>query len=122
MAMTKFSAPRAPYTGLREGFEALMRKKEASLSGRAYARDPRPGVTSVVRAAHRSTFALAPGDGKLGMGVVQAILAALTGAIRAISWDVDGQTGRVTIDGVGSGETYQMSWDDHRGDYLLLGG
>ena len=54
MATTRYSAPRAPYTGLREGFEALMRKKDAALSGGAYARDPRPSVTSVVRAAQRS--------------------------------------------------------------------
>lgn len=125
--ITRFSATRAPYTGLREGFEALMRKKDASLSGGAYARDPRPGVASIVRAANRSHFAAAlvgsdAGDGKLGMGVVQAILAALTGAIRAISWDTDGRFGRITVDGVGSGETYQMSWDDQRPDYLLLGG
>ena len=128
MTMTPpFSATRAPYTGLREGFQALMRKKEASLSGGAFARDPRPGVTSVVRVPDRSQFAAAQfgpdlGDGQLGMGVVQAILAALTGAVRAIAWDPDGRQGRVTIDGVGSGETYQMSWDDRRPDYLLLGG
>ncbi len=126
-ATTRFSAPRAPYTGLREGFEALMRKKDAALRGGAYARDPRPGVTSVVRAAQRSTFAVdadgAPlGDGQLGMGLVQASLAALTGSIRALSWSVDGLTGRATIDGVGSGDTYQMSFDDRRPDYRLFGG
>ncbi len=124
---SKYTSTRAPYDGLREAFEALMRKKDASLSGGAYARDPRPGVSSVVRAPNRSRFAAAmeggmPGDGRLGMGVVQAILAALTGSIRAISWDPDGRLGRVTIDGIGSGETYQMSWDDQRPDYVLLGG
>src|ERR671917_2461228 len=124
---TRYGATRAPYTALREGFEALMRKKDAALSGGAYARDPRPGVTSVVRAAQRSTFAVdaegAPlGDGQLGMGLVQASLAALTGSIRALSWSVDGLTGRATIDGVGSGETYQMSFDDRRPDYRLFGG
>ena len=66
----RFRAPRAPYTGLREGFEALMRKKDAALSSGAYARDPRPGVRSVVSAAHRSRFAVdadgaTPGDGQL---------------------------------------------------------
>ena len=124
---TRFSAPRAPYTGLREGVEALMRKKDAALSAGAYARDPRPGVTTVVRAAQRSTFAVdaggAPlGDGQLGMGLVQASLAALTGSIRALSWSMDGLTGRATIEGVGSGETYQMSFDDRRPDYRLFGG
>ena len=124
---TRFSAPRPPYTGLREGFDALMRKKDAALSGGAYARDPRPGVTSVVRAAQRSAFAVdadgtTPGDGPLGMGLVQASLAALTGSIRALSWSMDGRTGRATIDGVGSGETYQMSFDDRRPDYRLFGG
>ena len=123
---SSYTAARAPYTGLRPAFEALMRKKDASLSGGAYARDPRPGVTSTVRAANRSRFrALTEaeaGDGQLGMGIVQGILAALTGAVRAISWDSDGSVGRVTIDGVGSRETYQMSWDDRRDDYLLLGG
>ena len=127
MATTRRSAPRAPYTGLREGFEALMRKKDAAMSGGVYARDPRLGVTSVVRAAQRSTFAVdadgAPlGDGQLGMGLVQASLAALTGAIRALSWSVDTLTGRATIDGVGSGDTYQMSFDDRRPDYRLFGG
>ena len=125
---TRFSsAARAPYTGLREGFEALMRKKDAALSGGAYARDPRPGVTSHVPAALRSTFAAGvagatPGDGPLGMGLVQASLAALTGAIRALSWSMDTLTGRATIDGVGSGDTYQMSFDDRRPDYRLFGG
>ncbi len=56
---------------------------------------------------NRSRFAatlagMAAGDGALGMGIVQAILAALTGAVRAISWDADGRLGRVTIDGIGS--------------------
>jgi hypothetical protein len=124
MTTARFSSvPRAPYTGLREGFEALMRKKDAALSGGAYARDPRPGVTSHVPTAQRSTFAAGtPGDGALGMGLVQASLAALTGAIRALSWSTDTLTGRATIDGVGSGDTYQMSFDDRRPDYRLFGG
>jgi len=39
MALTKYTGARAPYAGLREAYEALMRKKDASLSGGAYARD-----------------------------------------------------------------------------------
>ena len=71
-----YTATRAPYNGLRPAYEALMRKKDASLSGGAYARDPRPGVVAVVHASNRSRFAPLidgmPGEGALGMGVVQA--------------------------------------------------
>jgi hypothetical protein len=127
MARSMSTAPRAPYDGLRPAFDALMRKKDASLSNGAFARDPRPGVSAIVHARNRSRFAAAvvgrdAGADVLGMGVVQAILAALTGAVRAVTWDADGRRGRATIDGIGSGETYQMSWDDQRPPYLLLGG
>jgi hypothetical protein len=127
MARSMYAAPRAPYDGLRPAFDALMRKRDASLSGGAFARDARPGVSAIVHARNRSRFAVAradedAGNGALGMGFVQAILAALTGAARAMTWDAGGRQGRVTVDGIGSGETYQMSWDDGRVDYLLLGG
>ena len=127
MARSMYTAPRAPYDGLRPAFDALVRKKDASLSGGAFARDPRPGVSTIIHARNRSRFAATlagvdAGDGALGMGIVQAVLAALTGAVRAMTWDADGRRGHVTIDGIGSAETYQMSWDDQRPDYLLLGG
>ena len=124
---TRYAATaRGPYTGLREGFEALMRKKDATLTGGAYAREARPGVTTSCAAANRSIWATADGaalgSAPLGMGILQGLLAILTGVVQSIAWERTTRYGQLRIAGVSSSETYTMSFDDTRSDYLLLGG
>jgi hypothetical protein len=97
----------------------LQHKKEAELSDGAFVR------YQTVAPEDRSRFS--PADGplrvKLGLGYVQAVLAALHGVVRLFSYDAPGLTGRAALRSIGRSITYHFTWnDDHTANQFLLGG
>ncbi len=108
-----YSSPRKPYSGLREAFDALMRKREAELSGGAFTRDTPAGIATIT-GTDLSRHSPAGTSMPLGMGIVQGILAVLAGYVTYSARTADGLYGQITVRGAGSSSTYQLDWDDAR--------
>jgi hypothetical protein len=94
----------------------LQHKREADLSDGAFVR------YTPIAPSERSRFS--PTDPtarvELGLGYVQAVLAALHGVVQSFTYDPPGICGWVTMRSSGSSATYHFSWhDDGR---FLLGG
>lgn len=95
----------------------LHHKRDAELSNGAFSRyEPIP-------VSDRSRYS--PTDPaarvELGLGYVQAILAALHGVVSSFSYDPPGLDGRLTHRSTGSSTLYYLSWRDRDGN-LSLGG
>lgn len=95
----------------------LHHKRDAELSNGAFARyEPIP-------LSDRSRYS--PTDPaarvELGLGYVQAILAALHGVVTSFSYDPPGFDGRLTHRSTGSSTLYRLSWRDRDGN-LAVGG
>jgi hypothetical protein len=97
---------------------ALFRKKTADLSRGAYYRGAR------VQLSNRSKFNGKPEDAacELGMGIVQALLAALTGHVVSLSWIDGGKAGTVHLFSTSSDGEYDFTWDESQADLGLYGG
>ncbi len=108
-----YGSARAPYTGLREAFDALMRKREAELGGGAWTRDTPTGIL-LIDAANQSAYLPAEPPMPLGMGIVQGILAVLAGAVMTACRTGDGLYGTLAVRGAHSSSTYLLDWDDVR--------
>ncbi len=108
-----YGSARTPYTGLREAFDALMRKREAELGGGAWTRDTPTGLATI-DAANQSGYLPAEPPMLLGMGIVQGILAVLAGAVMTACRTCDGLYGTLTVRGAHSSSTYLLDWDDAR--------
>src|SRR5260370_36825681 len=87
---------------------ALFRKKTSELSAGYYSRG------AIVRLSNRSRYNTRPEDAvcELGMGIVQAILAVLSGHVTRISWSDGGKVGTLhLLSASGPGE-YDFTWDE----------
>ncbi len=113
MHVTSYASSRAPYTGLREAFDALLRKRAAELSGGAFTRDTPTGVTTI-DPDDRSCYAPPEPPMPLGMGFVQGVLAVLAGTVMTACRTADGRYGTLSVRGAGSSSTYLLDWDDTR--------
>lgn len=105
---------------------ALWGKAAASLSGGLYGRpSPRyPGRTNTVHERNLSGHSSYKGvkDGTMAMGIVESILAALTGTVQTISCDGDALVGRVAVRSLSSSDVYQFTWDAREAPRIVLGG
>ena len=97
---------------------ALFRKKTAELSRGAYYRGAR------LQLSNRSKFNGKPPDAvcELGMGIVQALLAALTGHVVSFACIDGGKAGTVHLFSTSSDGEYDFSWDESQPDLGLYGG
>lgn len=95
----------------------LQHKREAELSEGAFAR------YAPIDPTDRSRFS-PPGPAhrvELGLGYVQAVLAALHGVVTVFSYDPPGTAGRVELRSTGGSATYRFAWLDAC-DRLTMGG
>jgi hypothetical protein len=96
----------------------LFRKKSAELSRGYYARGAK------VWPPNRSRFNPKPDDAscEVGMGIVQALLAALSGHIDQFSWRNGGLVGSAHLYSTSSGSDYHFTWDERDPELALFGG
>jgi hypothetical protein len=87
---------------------ALFQKKSAELSDGYYSRG------AEVRPPNRSKYNTRPADVScaLGMGIVQALLAALAGHVEWFSWREKGQEGTAHLSSTSSSSNYDFTWDE----------
>lgn len=94
----------------------LQHKREAELCAGAFAR------YQPITSSERSRFS--PSDPsarvELGLGYLQAVLAALHGVVVSVVFDATARSGRADLRSTGGTATYRFSWNDT--DRLLLGG
>lgn len=96
----------------------LFRKKNAELSRGSYSRGAK------VWPPNRSKFNRKPDDAscEVGMGIVQALLAALSGHIDQFSWQEQGLVGIAHLYSTSSGSDYHFTWDERAPELTLFGG
>lgn len=104
------TAPTAPW-GI------LLNKKDAKLAGSHIVRGDVVGPANRSRYNGASAETLVP----LGLGYVEAVLAALYGVAGVISYDPPGLRGRATLRSSGGPIAYHFAWRQE-GDTLLIGG
>ena len=89
---------------------ALFRKNAADLSGGFYTRG------DIVRLENRSQYndlSATEEQASLGMGIVQAVLAALSQHINSFTWGEQGRIGKATFYSTSKWpKTYEFSWDE----------
>lgn len=97
---------------------ALFRKKAAELSAGYYSRG------AIVRLSSRSRYNTRPEDAvcELGMGIVQAILAVLSGHVTRISWSDGGKRGTLHLLSTSGPGEYDFTWDESDPELGLYGG
>jgi hypothetical protein len=96
----------------------LFRKRTAELSRGYYTRGAE--VWPPNRSRHNTKSA---GETcKIGMGIVQALLAALTGHIEQFAWSERGKIGWVRLASTSSSREYDFTWDEVDPLLALLGG
>lgn len=96
----------------------LFRKKAAELSRGYYSRGAK------VTPPNRSRFNTRPDDAscEVGMGIVQALLAALSGHVDQFSWRERGLVGSAHLLSTSRGSDYHFSWDERDPELALFGG
>jgi len=94
----------------------LFRKKSAELSGDSYTRGAK------VSPPNRSRYNRKPDDAscEIGMGMVQAMLAVLSGHVDLFSWQ--GQVGYAHFSSTSSGTSYEFTWDERNPELGIYGG
>jgi hypothetical protein len=97
---------------------ALFRKKSAELSRGSYSRGAK------VWPPNRSRYNRKPEDAPcdVGMGIVQALLAALSGHVDQFSWGGGGLVGTIHLYSTSSRGDYHFTWDEREPDLALFGG
>src|SRR5262249_37878117 len=97
---------------------ALFQKKTAELSGGSYCRG------AEVRPAHRSRHNTRPADAScaLGMGIVQELLAVLSGHVERFSCRQQGLVGRSHQKSTSRSAEYDFTWDERNPQLGLYGG
>lgn len=96
----------------------LFRKKAADLSRGYYTRG------AEVWPPNRSKYNRKPDDAscEIGMGIVQALLAVLSGHVDRFSWTGQGQVGYAHFASTSSPDDYDFTWDERDPDLGLFGG
>lgn len=96
----------------------LFRKKTAELSRGFYARGAK------VWPPNRSRFNPRPPDApcEIGMGIVQALLAVLSGHVDQFAWRARGLEGSAHLYSTSSGSDYSFTWDEGDSELALFGG
>jgi hypothetical protein len=96
----------------------LFRKKSAELSRGYYSRGAK------VRPPNRSRFNRKPDDAscEVGMGIVQALLAVLSGHVEQFSWEDRGLVGTAHLFSTSGGSDYHFTWDERAPELTLFGG
>lgn len=97
---------------------ALFHKKTAELSGGYYSRG------AEVWPPNRSQHNTRPADAScaLGMGIVQALLAVLTGHVERFFWQEQGLVGTAHLISTSSSTDYDFTWDERDPQPGLYGG
>jgi len=93
----------------------LQHKRDAELSDGAFVR------YTPIDPADRSRFSTSTHRAELGLGYVQAVLAALHGVVTVFSYDHPGSDGRVELRSTGGSTAYHFAWHDVD-NHLILGG
>src|SRR5207237_5312974 len=96
----------------------LFRKKNAELSRGYYSRGAK------VWPPNRSRYNRKPDDAscEVGMGIVQALLAALSGHVDQFSWRERGLVGSAHLYSTSSGCDYHFTWDERDPELAQFGG
>lgn len=97
---------------------ALFQKKTAELSRGYYNRG------AEVQPSNRSKYNSKPEDVvcAMGMGIVQALLAILSGHVQQFSWREQGKVGAAHFASTSSRDTYDFTWDERDAVVGLYGG
>lgn len=96
----------------------LFKKKTAELSRGYYNRG------AEVSPSNRSRYNTKPAAAScaIGMGIVQAVLAVLSGHVERFSWCEEGRTGTAHLTSTSSASDYDFSWDEMDPELGLYGG
>ena len=110
----------------KDALGALWGKAAATLSGGLYGRPSTryPGRTNTAHERNLSRHSSYKGvkDATMAMGIVESILAALTGAVQTISCDSDALAGRATVQSISSAHVYYFTWQAREATRIVLGG